>query len=95
MHHQGQKPHSRVLKNQTCKVLKNLGGNVGFKLDLQQGDRILDLKLALFQATNLQLVETGLRYQHADNLVQIPVLDLQFYNSAFDRFDVFCVDHGY
>ena len=30
-----------------------------------------------------------------DNLVQIAMLDLQFYNSTFDRFDVFCVDHGY
>ena len=37
-----------------------LSGNVGFKLNLQQRNGVFNLKLALFQPSNLQLIKTSL-----------------------------------
>ncbi len=52
--------------------------DIGDQLDLQEGDLIFQLQLALFQALKLQFVPDRLERQSADNLVEIAMLDLQF-----------------
>ena len=54
------------------------GGYVGRQLHLQQHDRVLDLKLALFQAAQLQRLDVAFLGHAPDHLIEPTMLELQF-----------------
>src|SRR3982751_6205292 len=64
------------------------GDDVGDELAFQLCNLVLEPKLALFQALELQLVERGTLDQPVDHLVEIAVLRLQGFKLCLGRLDV-------
>ena len=54
------------------------GWNVGHQLHFQQGDVILQLQFALFQAAQLQLVMVAIEYQQLDDGIEVAVFHVEF-----------------
>jgi len=81
---------SRAARAKLSKAVKWCGScrDIRDKLDLQHYHLILDLELAFFEAAQLQLIVVDLGGKTIDDLVEVPMLDLQFYNAAPDLFGI-------
>ncbi len=64
----------------------SLRGDVRRELEFEQRDLILEQKLALFHALNLQFVERGMRQQAFDGSIEFAVLQLEFDDTRLDLF---------
>jgi hypothetical protein len=60
--------------------------DVGNQLHLQQEDVILQLQLALLQATQLQIFRTRIAHEHVDHAVEVAVFDFELDDTALDIF---------
>src|SRR5690606_8389735 len=60
-------------------------GDIRIELPLQQGDLILEEKLASLEPADLQLVVAGVFQQACDHTVQVAMLDLQLLDALEDR----------
>src|SRR5690242_21507304 len=60
----------------------NSGACVRFELQLQQDDGVLDLKFALFQALQLEVVDAGLIRHSVDQTIEPTVLRFQLQNAV-------------
>lgn len=85
---------SKRCNQEDVRLPNSLGsrGNIGDELHFQQGNVILELKFALFQAPQLKLIAKDIACQQVDNRVKIPVLYFQFDDSLFYLFGG---DHGH
>ena len=61
----------------TCEAL---GRNIGRQLPLEQGDLILEEKLALLESLQLELILGGAERQLGDYVIEVAVLYLQLMN---------------
>ena len=74
-------------------VLHGSGVQVGNELAFQALDEVFEIELALFQATQLQLVDVGLRLETDNGVIEIAVLQAQRGEARFEGFDFLCF-HG-
>ncbi len=69
-------------------MVKDLGRDIRNQLHLKQNNRILDLQLALFQPTHLQLVVLPLHGYRFDESIQTTMFKLKLGDAQFDVFGI-------
>jgi hypothetical protein len=75
--------------------LTTSGPNVGRELTFENGDLVLQVKLAFLEALQLQLVLDGALRKAGNNVIEVAVLKVQLVNALPEHFTVGGMYHGH
>ncbi len=74
--------------------MQALRRNIRRQLPFQQGDLVLQVELALFQALELKLILNRVQREAGDDVVEVSVLEVQLIDTLPEHFTVGRMYHG-